>query len=196
MQPISVVVVADTDLLDDRFWVQTQDFFGQRVAIPTANNGDLVANAVEVLAGGNDLVGLRSRGTSARPFEVVDRIERDAQERYSAEERSLQQKLKETEAKLADLTGKDQANAATGLSPDQAKAIEEFRADTLQTRRQLRTVQAALRGDVAESEGLARIPRHRARPDHRRIGRHHSRHRSPEAAQPPRRGDLRCGNEA
>jgi len=149
VQPINVVVVADTDLLDDRFWVETQDFFGQRVAIPTANNGDFVANAVEVLAGGNDLVGLRSRGTSARPFEVVDRLERDAQERYSAEERGLQQKLKDTEAKLANLTGKDQANGPTGLSPDQAKAIEEFRADTLQTRRQLRAVQAALRGDVA-----------------------------------------------
>jgi ABC-type uncharacterized transport system involved in gliding motility auxiliary subunit len=147
-QPINVVVVADTDMLDDRFWMQTQDFFGQRVAIPTANNGDFVANAVEVLAGGNDLVGLRSRGTSARPFQVVDRIERDAQERYSAEERALQQKLKDTQAKLADLTGKDQANAPTTLSPEQTKAIEEFRAEMLQTRRQLRAVQGALRGDI------------------------------------------------
>jgi len=147
-QPINVVVVADTDMLDDRFWVQTQDFFGQRVAVPIANNGDFVANAIEVLAGGNDLIGLRSRGTSARPFEVVDRIERDAQERYSAEERTLQQKLKDTEAKLAELTGKDQANAATTLSPEQAKTIEEFRADMLQTRRQLRDVQAALRRNI------------------------------------------------
>jgi ABC-type uncharacterized transport system involved in gliding motility auxiliary subunit len=149
VQPINIVVVADTDLLDDRFWVQTQDFFGQRVAIPTANNGDFVANAIEVLAGGNDLVGLRSRGTSARPFEVVDRIQRDAQERYSAEERSLQEKLKDTESKLADLTGKDQANAATTLSSEQTKTIEQFRADMLDTRRQLRAVQAALRGDIA-----------------------------------------------
>ena len=147
-QPINVVVVADTDMLDDRFWMQSQDFFGQRVAIPTANNGDFVANAVEVLAGGNDLVGLRSRGTSARPFQVVDRIERDAQERYSAEERALQQKLKDTQAKLADLTGKNQANAPTTLSPEQTKTIEEFRADMLQTRRQLRDVQSALRSDI------------------------------------------------
>jgi len=147
-QPINVVVVTDTDMLDDRFWMQTQDFFGQRVAIPTANNGDFVANAVEVLAGGNDLVGLRSRGTSARPFEVVDQIERTAQERYSAEERTLQQKLKDTQAKLADLTGKDQANTPTTLSPEQTKTIEEFRADMLQTRRQLRAVQGALRGDI------------------------------------------------
>ena len=148
-QPINVVVVADTDMLDDRFWVQKQDFFGQRVAIPTANNGDFVANAVEVLAGGDDLVGLRSRGTSARPFEVVDQIERDAQERYSAEERALQQQLKDTETKLAELTGKDQANAPATLSPEQTKAIEDFRADMVQTRRQLREVQAALRGDIA-----------------------------------------------
>jgi ABC-type uncharacterized transport system involved in gliding motility auxiliary subunit len=147
-QPINVVVVADTDMLDDRFWMQTQDFFGQRVAVPTANNGDFVANAVEVLAGGNDLVGLRSRGTSARPFQVVDQIERDAQERYSAEERALQQKLKDTQAKLADLTGKDQANSPAALSPEQTKTIEEFRADMLQTRRQLRNVQSALRGDI------------------------------------------------
>jgi ABC-type uncharacterized transport system involved in gliding motility auxiliary subunit len=147
-QPINVVVVADTDMLDDRFWMQTQDFFGQRVAVPTANNGDFVANAVEVLAGGNDLVGLRSRGTSARPFQVVDQIERDAQERYSAEERTLQQKLKDTQAKLADLTGKDQANSPATLSPEQTKTIEEFRADMLQTRRQLRNVQSALRGDI------------------------------------------------
>jgi ABC-type uncharacterized transport system involved in gliding motility auxiliary subunit len=147
-QPINIVVVADTDMLDDRFWMQTQDFFGQRVAVPTANNADFVANAVEVLAGGNDLVGLRSRGTSARPFEVVDRIERDAQERYSAEERALQQKLKDTQAKLADITGKDQANAPTTLSPEQTKTIEEFRADMLQTRRQLRAVQGSLRGDI------------------------------------------------
>jgi ABC-type uncharacterized transport system involved in gliding motility auxiliary subunit len=149
-QPINIVVVADTDMLDDRFWLQNQDFFGQRIAIPTANNGDFVANAVEVLAGGNDLVGLRSRGTSARPFQVVDRIERDAQERYSAEERALQQKLKDTQAKLADLTGKDQANAPTTLSPEQTKTIEEFRADMLQTRRQLRNVQSALRSDIGQ----------------------------------------------
>src|SRR4029077_4356944 len=148
-QPINIVVGADTDMLDDRFWLQSQDFFGQRVIIPTANNGDFVANAIEVLAGGNDLVGLRSRGTSARPFEVVSEIERGAQERYSAEERALQQKLKDTQAKLAELTGKDRGNAPASLSSDQAKAIEDFRSEMLQTRRQLREVQAALRSDIA-----------------------------------------------
>jgi ABC-type uncharacterized transport system involved in gliding motility auxiliary subunit len=147
-QPISIVVVADTDMLDDKFWLQKQEFFGQRVLVPTANNGDFVANAIDVLAGGEDLVGLRTRGTSARPFEVVERIQSEAQQRYSAEERALQAKLKETQAKLESLTGKDQANAPATLSAEQTKAIEEFRADMVQTRRQLRDVQAALRSDI------------------------------------------------
>jgi ABC-type uncharacterized transport system involved in gliding motility auxiliary subunit len=147
-QPINIVVVADTDILDDKFWLQKQDFFGQRVLVPSANNGDFVANAIEVLAGGDDLIGLRTRGTSARPFEVVEQIQSEAQARYSAEERGLQAKLKETQAKLENLTGKDQANAPATLSAEQTKAIEEFRADLVQNRRQLRDVQAALRSDI------------------------------------------------
>jgi ABC-type uncharacterized transport system involved in gliding motility auxiliary subunit len=147
-KPINIVVVADTDMLDDKFWLQKQEFFGQRVLVPTANNGDFVANAIEVLAGGDDLVGLRSRGTSARPFEVVERIQGEAQARYSAEEHALQARLKDTQAKLASLTGKDQANAPANLSAEQTKAIEEFRADMVQTRRQLRDVQAALRSNI------------------------------------------------
>src|SRR5262249_8602986 len=64
-QPINVIVIGDTDMLDDRFWAQTSEFFGQQVIVPTASNGDFVANALEVLAGGNDLISLRSRGTAA-----------------------------------------------------------------------------------------------------------------------------------
>lgn len=146
--PINLVVVADTDILDDRVWVEGQNFFGQRIIVPFANNGDFVADAIDVLAGGEDLVGLRSRGTAARPFEVVDEIQRTAQARYSAEERALQQKLKATETKLADLTGKDQADTPANLSPEQTKAIAQFRVDMLQTRRQLRDVQAALRSNI------------------------------------------------
>jgi ABC-type uncharacterized transport system involved in gliding motility auxiliary subunit len=148
-RPINVVVVADTDLLDDSFWVQEENFFGRRVMVPTADNGDFVADAIDVLAGGEDLIGLRSRGTIARPFLVVDRVRRDAEARYSAEEQGLRAKLKNTEAKLAGLTGSGASDASATLSPLQEKAIEQFRADMLQTRRQLRAVQAALRGNIA-----------------------------------------------
>jgi ABC-type uncharacterized transport system involved in gliding motility auxiliary subunit len=148
--PINIVVIADTDMLDDRLWIESHNFFGRRLLTPFANNGDLVADAADVLAGGEDLVGLRSRGTGARPFEVVDEIERNAQARYSAEERALQQKLKATETQLAELTGKSQTDTPANLSPEETKTIAQFRIDMLQTRRQLRDVQAALRSNIRD----------------------------------------------
>jgi ABC-type uncharacterized transport system involved in gliding motility auxiliary subunit len=148
-QPINVIVVADTDILDDRFWVQVQDFFGQRVAIPTAGNGDFVTNAVDVLSGGNDLIGLRTRGTSTRPFEVVQNIQRAADERYQAREKDLEQQLKDTEAKIKELRGKGGGSGGNvTLAAEQVQTIDNFRAQMLDIRRELRGVQLNLRQDI------------------------------------------------
>jgi ABC-type uncharacterized transport system involved in gliding motility auxiliary subunit len=145
-QPINVVVVADSDMLADRFWVQTSDFFGQRVAVPNANNADLVANAIEVLAGGNDLISLRTRGTSARPFEVVQTLQRDADSRYSAQEKELQDKLKDTQAKIKDLQSDKSGKIV--LTAEQTSTLDNFRKEMVQTRQQLRDVQLRLNQDI------------------------------------------------
>ena len=145
-KPINVVVVADTDILEDRFWEQSQDFFGQAVTIPTANNGDFVANALDVLAGGDDLISLRSRGTSARPFELVNNIQRAADTKYEATEKDLETKLKDTQDKIKDL--RDQGHPGVALAAEQEKTIDNFRADMIGIRQQLRQVQLALRQDI------------------------------------------------
>jgi ABC-type uncharacterized transport system involved in gliding motility auxiliary subunit len=154
VRPINVVVVADSDMLDDRFWARSEDFFGHRVVIPVADNSDFVADAIEVLAGGEDLIGLRSRGTSARPFTLVDRIRRAAQIRYSAEEHALEQQLKATEARIAALTGNAGSAGPANLSPQQTQAIAQFRTALIETRRQLRGVQAALRSRIERLQTL------------------------------------------
>jgi len=151
--PVDIVVVADTDLLDDRFWAQTEDFFGQRVARATAGNGDFVANAVEVLAGGGDLLDLRSRGSAARPFELVEALQRRADQRYEASEKELREKLKDTEAKMKEARGAPAAGDAS-LSVEQMQALDNFRAEMLSIRRQLREVQLALRQDITWLKNL------------------------------------------
>lgn len=147
VKPIDVVAVADTDILDDRFWVQVQNFFGQRVAVPIASNGDFVTDAIDVLAGGTDLIGLRSRGTAVRPFTLVQNIQRAADTRYQASEKGLEDKLKNTEQKLKDLRDKGAHQAGT-VDAAQNETIENFRAQLLATRRQLRQVQLAEREDI------------------------------------------------
>ncbi len=147
VKPIDVVLVADTDILEDRFWVQSQDFFGQTVTIPVANNGDFVANAIGVLAGGDDLISLRSRGTSARPFVLINDIQRAADAHYQATEKDLETKLKETQDKIKQL--RDQgARPGVALAAEQEKTLDNFRADMIAIRRQLRQVQLALRQDI------------------------------------------------
>jgi ABC-type uncharacterized transport system involved in gliding motility auxiliary subunit len=155
--PINVIVVADTDLLDDRFWVSANDFFGQRTITPSANNGDFVVNAIENLAGGSELMGLRSRGVSSRPFEMVQDIQRDAETRFRSKERELQEKLRETEKKLSDLQTKEQSAGATILSAEQQRAIVEARREILTLRRELRLVQGDLRKDIDRLETTLRV---------------------------------------
>lgn len=48
---IDVIAIADVDMLDDRFWVITQDFYGQDLAFNTSNNIDFVHNAIEDMTG-------------------------------------------------------------------------------------------------------------------------------------------------
>jgi gliding motility-associatede transport system auxiliary component len=148
-QPINVIVVADTDMLADRFWVDVQNFVGQRVAVPTANNGDLVTNSIDELSGGDALIGLRTRGTAERPFTLVKAIQRAADQRYQATERGLEKELKTTETKIKQLSGADTGTAANGnVSLEQAKTLDSFREELLRVRRELRAVQLALRQDI------------------------------------------------
>lgn len=145
----SLIVVADSDLLEDRFWVRVRDVLGQRLAVPFANNGDFVINAVDNLAGSNDLIGLRSRGTAARPFTVVEDLRRAAGERFLARRDELQKALDQTEKQLNELQEKKKKGGPTAaLSAEEEAAIERFRQEAVRIRKELREVQHGLERDI------------------------------------------------
>jgi ABC-type uncharacterized transport system involved in gliding motility auxiliary subunit len=147
-EPGNVVIVADTDLLTDRLWVQVQNFLGQRLANAFANNGDFFINAVDTLGGSSALIGIRGRATSNRPFTTVQAIQRQAEDRFRATERQLQQELSETERRLNELqTGQDNGGAMI-LSPEQRRELERFRNRQVEIRRELRQVRRQLDADI------------------------------------------------
>ena len=80
-QPANIVIIADTDVLMDYMWVQMHEVFGQRVAQAFANNGDLVANILDNLSGSSALISVRGRATFSRPFERVEALRRQADDR-------------------------------------------------------------------------------------------------------------------
>ncbi|MEC7942985.1 MAG: ABC transporter, partial [Pseudomonadota bacterium] len=147
-KPLNVIVVADTDFMADLFWVQTQDLFGQKVIVPTANNADFIVNAADNLSGTSSLIKLRSRGLSARPFELVQKIQNEAENKFRAKERSLVGELEEAEKKIQELQTNKRAKGAAVLSPEQESEINNFRARVMEIRRELRRVQLDLRRDI------------------------------------------------
>jgi ABC-type uncharacterized transport system involved in gliding motility auxiliary subunit len=136
--PINVIVVADADMLADRWWTRTQNFFGQKIATPTADNYGFVLNALENLSGNNDLISLRGRGNSSRPFDKVDEIRREADARFLATEKGLEAKLEDLKKQLGQL--QQGGNGGVILSDEQRKKIEEFRDQQLETSKDLRRV--------------------------------------------------------
>jgi ABC-type uncharacterized transport system involved in gliding motility auxiliary subunit len=142
--PINVVLVADTDMLSDRLWVQQQNFFGQRVSTAFANNGDFVVNALDNLAGSGDLIGIRSRATFSRPFVKVQELRLDAEKKFRVTEERLKQELRDTEQKLGELQARREDRDASILTPEQEQELERFRDQRLEIRRELRQVQRNL----------------------------------------------------
>ena len=145
--PANVILVGDVDMLMDRNWIQQQSLFGQTIAQAFANNGDFVINAIEQMAGGAALSDLRGRGVSWRPFELIQRMEADADSKFRAREQELTQQLRDTEQKLSQLP-KAAEGANDVLTADQVKAIDGFRQQLLSIRSDLRGVQFDLRRDV------------------------------------------------
>jgi ABC-type uncharacterized transport system involved in gliding motility auxiliary subunit len=162
----NIIVVADSDIFDDKFWVQPQSQGGQMMAVPIADNLSFIASAAENMLGSNDLISLRARATNNRPFTVVENLRKEAEARFLLEEQQLNAKIAETQKKLQDLQngapkgGGDQLT----LTSEQNAELEKFRLELADTRARLREVQRNLRsgidrlGNILAAVNIALVP--------------------------------------
>jgi ABC-type uncharacterized transport system involved in gliding motility auxiliary subunit len=145
---INLLLFADTDMLTDRLWAQRQAFFGQDVVTAFADNGSLAVNAVDNMLGNRDLISIRTRANSARPFERVDELRVAAERAYRDTEERLQLELEDTERRLSDLQAAKGEGELTIISDEQQAEIKRFMDRRLEIRRELRQVQHDLQRDI------------------------------------------------
>ncbi len=157
VEPVSLILVTDADFIEDTYWASRQAVFGQEVTQQTSGNANFLINAIDNLAGSSDLIGLRSRGEGDRPFTVIDELRRAAEQQYLQQEQELEARLKDTEKKLAELQNRAGEGGGQLLSTEEAKAIESFQKDVLDTRRELRAVQLNLRRDIEELQDRIKV---------------------------------------
>jgi ABC-type uncharacterized transport system involved in gliding motility auxiliary subunit len=146
--PANIVIVADTDLLMDYMWVQTRDVLGQRVAQAFANNGDFVANILDNLSGSSALISVRGRASFSRPFQRVEALKRQADDRLRSKALQLEAELRETETKLTELQNKRNDQTSLSLSPEQEAEVKRFTAEKTSVRKELRETQRGLDADI------------------------------------------------
>ncbi len=146
----SVVVVGDTDMLNDDAAVDVQEVFGRKIIVPSNGNLAFAEDLVDQFASGDELISLRSRASSFRPLTVVREMEANAQKQYLGKIQALQGDLEQTSAKLAQLQKAQGpgAKSAQILTPQEQSELDRFRTQVAETKLELKELRKRLRRDA------------------------------------------------
>jgi ABC-type uncharacterized transport system involved in gliding motility auxiliary subunit len=145
----AVILVADTDMLQDPAAVDVQDVLGRKIVVPSNGNLAFALGMIEQFAAGDELISLRSRASSFRPLTVVRELEANAQKQYFGKIRALEDELKKTTDKLEELQKAQGPGAKSSqiLTAEQQAELDKFRKTVAQTKLQLKEVRKNLRRD-------------------------------------------------
>jgi len=142
-----VIAIGDVDFLFDQFYMRTQNFLGFQVANMFNDNLVFFQNLVEILCGQKELIDIRSRTTTMRPFIVVQKLEEQAKEKWLEQEKELSLKAEETNKKLRALE-KNSSGQNLVLNKQQEKELKEFREEKVRIDKELKKVRRNLRKDI------------------------------------------------
>ena len=152
-QDSAVALVGSSDMFSDEFSLQQiQTPFGNYNK-PVNGNLDLAQSLVENLAGDSDLISVRSRATSTRPFTRIEQMEAKAEEVYQSKINEYEQSLQDTRQKLDDLQkAKDPNQQRFILSPEQQAEIDKLRRKEVEINQSLKQERKELKRDITSTE--------------------------------------------
>ncbi len=146
-----IIIIADADFIADEFYIAEG---GGAVA----DNGALVLNAVDALAGGGELSRLRSRAPALRSMTRIDNMRSEAEEQYFRQQAELETRLTAAQTRLAELqdTGAGDGFFAgdpeAELSDEERVELASLRADILDLRGRLRDTERDYRRAIDRLE--------------------------------------------
>ena len=149
-KPARLFVVADSDFMMDPFTVRQRQVGGQAAMEPINDNLGFVVSVLETLGGSDELVSLRSKGTSLRPFKKVQELERVAQLRYQAKLDEIERRLEEANTKITELSKQTGGVTAKGIviTPEMQREIEKFQTEADKLSEERRVIRRGLSEDV------------------------------------------------
>ncbi len=153
---MAVIVIADSDFLDDRLWLQKTDS-GNSTPSPFADNLNLMLNYVDYLVGDDALLALRGKKSLYRPLTYLNNIRQTAEQKFSDQEKILKEKI-QLLRKNIDQINKDYSVSSTHITPDKVtQEIQKFSQELLVSRKQLREVRRNMNKDIQDSERMIKL---------------------------------------
>ena len=149
-----LVFIADVDFIADDFYIVP----GRNIVV--ADNGALVLNALDALAGGGELSRLRSRAPSLRPMTRIDKMRSAAEAVYFRQQAELEASLREAQERLEELQaigstdGFFEGDAEADLTDEERVELADLRARIVSLRGELRTIERDYRRDVDRMEAI------------------------------------------
>jgi ABC-type uncharacterized transport system involved in gliding motility auxiliary subunit len=119
-----------------------------------ADNGALLLNALDALAGRGELSRLRSRAASLRPMDRIEAMRETAEAQYFRQQSTLEARLSTAQARLAELQsvasgeGFFAGDPEAELTPDERAELSALREDILTIRAGLRDIERDYRREI------------------------------------------------
>lgn len=152
IENVNAIIIADTDILRNNMWARANNFLGQSMIIPIADNGRFITNAIENLNGNDAFISLRGRGKVTRPFTLLADMQREAEQKFLQTESNLRQKLSQLQAKIHQQ--RQNIKDSTLLTKEQQKLIDQAQNEMVNVRKELRSVQHNLRKDIESVKNI------------------------------------------
>ena len=135
----AVLIFSDADMFYDAFSLSQDPMTGGLVALNS--NIPLFLNSVELLTGGGDLLAVRSRASTQRPFVKLDEMREKVEVEFRPKLQTLEKQLQETAEKISTMRVKlDSKTRTLILDPEQQKQLEELQATQAKISKEVREV--------------------------------------------------------
>lgn len=154
-----VVLMCDTDMLNDKVCVRVQNAMGHRIIQPMNGNLNFVQSAVEQLSGDDDLINARSRASMNHPFIRLKEMEAMAGKQWEEKVHVLEMKQREVKRKISELETHKEGGQEQQLilSPEQQRELDDYVKSAAAVNKELKEVRKNLRKDTDSLEFWTRV---------------------------------------
>jgi ABC-type uncharacterized transport system involved in gliding motility auxiliary subunit len=135
----AVILFADSDMLYHEFYLSRDPMVG--MMIERFNNLSLFLGAVELLSGGGDLIAVRNRASTSRPFTTMDKKKSEVEAEYRPKMAKLEAGLLEASEKVTNLRGKrDEKTQRIILDPTSQTDLDNWLKKQTEINKQIREI--------------------------------------------------------